>query len=136
MHMKLCVCWCVRGCEAHRPVEEHDLPEHLGHVGECVWRQAEAAGVDQLSDQLLPVLLHGLTNQLLPNLIVVLVLSTNNQSAGKCHNCTNASLALVTFYQRRSTTTFYLTPSQQKNLNSFRIPLGPDKSLVIWGYCS
>lgn len=85
----LCVVVCA--LEPHRPVEHHDLPEHLGHVGECVWRQAEAAGVDQLSDQLLAVLPHSLTNQLLPDLVVVLMLSTNILSVLKCLDQPNAS---------------------------------------------
>lgn len=60
--------------DTHRAVKHHDLPQHLGHVGQRVRRQAEAAGVHQLGDELLPVLLHGLTNQLLPHLKVLLVL--------------------------------------------------------------
>lgn len=58
----------------YRPIKDHDLPEDLSHVGQGVRRQAETAGVDELSDQLLPVLLHGLANQTLPQLKIILVL--------------------------------------------------------------
>lgn len=58
----------------HRPVKEHDLPDDLGHIGQRVWRQKEAARVDYLRDELLAVLLHGLSDQLLADLEVVLVL--------------------------------------------------------------
>lgn len=57
-----------------RAVKHHDLPQHLGHVWQGVRRQAEAAGVHELGDQLLSMLLHGLTNQLLPHLKVILVI--------------------------------------------------------------
>lgn len=58
----------------HRSVEQHDLPQHLGGVGQRVLRQTETTRVHELSDELLPMLLHGLTNQPLPHLKVVLVL--------------------------------------------------------------
>lgn len=62
---------------SYRPIKDHDLPEDFCHVGQGVRRQAETAGVDKLSDQLLPVLLHGLANQTLPQLEVILVLRYN-----------------------------------------------------------
>lgn len=59
---------------AHRAVALHDLPEHLGHVGQCVGWQAEAAGVQELRDELLPQLPQHLRDQLRAQLKVLLVL--------------------------------------------------------------
>jgi len=59
---------------SHRPVDLHDLPEHLGDVGQGVGWQAEAARVQQLVDELLAQLVHHLADQLLPHLKVLLVL--------------------------------------------------------------
>lgn len=58
----------------HRSVEQHNLPQHLGDVWQRVLRQTETTRVHKLSDELLPVLLHGLTDQPLPDLKVLLVL--------------------------------------------------------------
>lgn len=58
----------------HRSIKHHDLPQNLGNVRQCVWWQTETTRVHQLSDELLTVLLHSLTNQLLPHLKVFLVL--------------------------------------------------------------
>ncbi len=35
--------------KTYRPIKDHDLPEYLRHVRQSVRRQAETAGVDQLS---------------------------------------------------------------------------------------
>lgn len=60
--------------DAHRTVTLHDLPEHLGHVRQCVGWQAEAAGVQELRDELLPQLPQHLRDQLRAQLKVLLVL--------------------------------------------------------------
>lgn len=66
--------WPTHTVDTHRSVEHHDLPQHLRHIRQRIWRQTKATRVHQLSDELLAMLLHGLTNQLLPHLEVLFVL--------------------------------------------------------------
>lgn len=70
-HLTRCYCYTVY---THRSIEHHDLPQHLSDIGQRVRRQTETTRVHELSDELLTVLLHGLTNQLLPHFKVLLVL--------------------------------------------------------------
>lgn len=57
-----------------RPLKQHHLKVDLSDVRQGVGGQAEAAGVQKLRDQLLPVLCQGLRDELLPNVEVLLVL--------------------------------------------------------------
>lgn len=70
---------------SHRPVDLHDLPEHLGDVRQGVRRQAEAARVQQLVDELLAQLVHHLADELLPYFKVLLVLWEEEEGGGEAH---------------------------------------------------
>lgn len=78
----------------HRSVEHHDLPQHLSDVRQRVRRQTETTGVHELSDKLLAMLLHGLTNQLLPHLKVFLMLQRDVSQVYRENNCPSVKTIL------------------------------------------
>lgn len=74
---------CPSGVPPHRAVDLHDLPEHLGDVGQGVGREAEAARLQELVHELLPQLGHHLVDELLPHLKVLLVLWEKGEGGGQ-----------------------------------------------------